>query len=79
MATKNRKAHVLKGLKVVFTCGKHGKEVEALVSQYDFSTIGGCTGHPDGDYCYCFTPEIRVGVTCPECKVYYDFLVKEGN
>ena len=42
-------------------------------------TSGGCTGHGEGEYCYCPYPEIRGAVHCPICDVYHDIRLGETD
>jgi hypothetical protein len=31
--------------------------------------VGGCMGHPEGDYCYCNAPHYEETVKCSQCDV----------
>lgn len=34
---------------------------------------GGCSGHSDGEYCYCPYPEAYIRLECYSCKVTEEF------
>lgn len=47
-----------------FTCPECKKNV-MVTGQ--FHEVGGCTGHVEGDYCYCDSAHLEEDVICPNC------------
>lgn len=36
----------------------------------DISTSGGCSGHPEGGYCYCGPTKFTYETRCDQCDIY---------
>lgn len=53
-----------------FTCP--GCQKEQTVTLSGASPVGGCTGHGEGEYCYCDSPHYEEAVQCEACKAWIE-------
>lgn len=55
-------------ISVNYVCDRTKEKATKKVSIYDFKPYGGCSGHDDGQYCYCPSPFVDLEINdCPSC------------
>ncbi len=53
----------------VCTCGWRQETVGPTIR----ASGGGCSGHGEGEYCYCPSAEAFICVHCIKCSAYHEF------